>query len=107
MIRHTANPTKGRRPTANAAPEPAAQAGARSHLTPPQVAQRYGVSPEKVIAWIRAGELRAVNVATTLGGRPRWRIDPADLALFEARRAAVPVPAARRRRVAGDVIEYF
>ena len=38
-------------------------------LTPPQIAQRYGVSPDKVLRWIRTGELKArPNLATRLGG---------------------------------------
>jgi excisionase family DNA binding protein len=31
-------------------------------LTPPQVARRYGVSPDTVRGWIASGELRAVSV---------------------------------------------
>jgi excisionase family DNA binding protein len=62
----------------------------RSKLTPPEVARLWGVSPDKVLAWIAGGELRAVNAATRPGGRPRWLIDRADLAAFEAARAARP-----------------
>jgi len=77
-------------------------------LTPPQVARRLAVSPDKVIGWIRAGELRAVHVVRSLGGRPRWRIDPADLAVFEARRSAGPTPKpVRLRRRDPQVIEFF
>ena len=76
--------------------------------TPPAVADRYGVSPEKVIGWIKAGELRAVNVAATTGGRPRWRISEADLLAFENRRAAgVEQKLVRRRRQQEDVVAYF
>jgi hypothetical protein len=76
--------------------------------SPPDIARRYGVSAEKVMVWIRSGELRAINVATRRGGRPRWRIDHADLLAFESRRAAVPaIPQPRRRRKPVDVIEYF
>jgi hypothetical protein len=78
-------------------------------LTPPQVARRHGVSPDKVLGWIHSGELRAINVAARRGGRPRWRIDPADLVVFEQARSAVPRAAARpkRRRQVAGVIEYF
>jgi excisionase family DNA binding protein len=81
----------------------------RTKLTPPEVAARYGVSPDKVLAWIRAGELRAVNIATRPTGKPRWLIDEADLAAFERRRTAqvVPVVTPRRRRRDTDVIPYF
>ncbi len=78
-------------------------------LTPPEVARRFGVSPDKVLIWIRNGELRAVNVATTPNGCPRFAIDAADLASFEQLRAAQTRPAAapRRRKAAAGVIEYF
>ena len=77
-------------------------------LTPPQVAKRYGVSEEKVIGWVRRGELRALNLATRRTGRPRWKIAYADLLAFESARAAVPAPPiCRRRRKSSDVIEYF
>src|SRR5947209_4444585 len=92
-----------RRPAApdranNPDPGPPARHAGRAMLTPPQLAERWGVSPEKVVAFIRRGELRAVNVALRLGGRPRWRIDPADVERFEAARAAVPTPRSPRRR---------
>jgi excisionase family DNA binding protein len=81
----------------------------RTKLTPPEVAARYGISPDKVLAWIRAGELRAVNIATRPTGKPRWLIDEADLAAFETRRTAQVVPVVTPRRRCGDtdVIAYF
>src|SRR4051812_5843705 len=39
-------------------------------MTPPQYAAKLGVSVEKVHGWIRRDELRAINVAAKLGGRP-------------------------------------
>ena len=68
--------------------------------TPPQIAKRYAVNPDKVLAWIRSGELTAVNVATSSSGRPRWRITAAALAEIEGRRSSRPAakPATRRRR---------
>lgn len=81
----------------------------RRKLTPPQLARQYGVSTDKVLGWIRSGELRAVNVATRPDGRPRWVIDAADLLAFERQRQARPrSPAAPRRRPkSAGVIEYF
>lgn len=80
----------------------------RPTLSPPQLARRLGVSAEKVIAWIRSGKLRAINVSDG-PKRPRWRIHQVDVELFEAGRAVIPpAPAARpRRRAAGEVIEFF
>jgi hypothetical protein len=80
----------------------------RRNLTPPQLARRYGVSADKVLAWIRSGELRAVNAATRPTGRPRRVIDPGDVVAFEQRRAARPTEATTRRRSKqADVIEFF
>lgn len=81
----------------------------RTKITPPQLARQWGVSPETIIAWIRSGELRAVNAAVRVGGRPRYLIDQADVVIFEARRAVVaPTKSPRRRpRIATGVIEFF
>lgn len=59
----------------------------RKKLTVPEIARMLGVNQSKVLAWIAADELRALNVASTRATRPRWRIDPGDLAAFEASRA--------------------
>lgn len=79
-------------------------------LTPPQVGRQLGVTPEKVIGWIRRGELRAANLATTLKGRPRYRIAPDDLDSFLVRRTvAPPTPRATRRKRwdTSKIIQYF
>lgn len=60
----------------------------RTKLTPPQVARQWGISPEKVVGWIRSGELRAIDASKLRGHRPRYLIDVADLAEFEKRREA-------------------
>ncbi|MFH1269018.1 MAG: helix-turn-helix domain-containing protein [Planctomycetota bacterium] len=74
-----------------------------SHLSPPQAARQRGISVNKVHEWIASGELRAVNMATKPGGRPRWKIDVADLEAFEERRANTPAPKPSRRRRKTDV----
>ena len=66
------------------------------YLTPPEVASRLRVSPEKVLGWIRKGELRAVNVGN--GFRPRYRIHPDDFEDFLRRREVQPPPRTERRR---------
>jgi excisionase family DNA binding protein len=58
-------------------------------LTPPQLAKQLGVQAEKVLGWIRAGELRAVNVAERASRRPRWRISAEAFEEFLRRREAV------------------
>ncbi len=80
-----------------------------SYFSPPEIAERFGVDAHKVLGWIRRGELRALNVATTTGGRPRFRISPADLAAFEASRSAGPPPKISRirRRRDPQIVEFF
>ena len=70
----------------------------RAYLSPPTIAKRYGVKPDKVLAWIATGELEAVNVAERSTGRPRWRVSPEALAAFEKRRSSKPTPVVPRRR---------
>jgi len=77
-------------------------------LTPPELARIYRVDIHTVLAWIRNGQLRAVNVGSGTK-RPRWRIDPADVAVFEAARTAQPSPPTQRRKKAasGWTFQYF
>jgi transposase len=72
------------------------------------LAKQIGVDASKVRNWIERGELLAVNTATVVGGRPRWRIRPEDLAEFVRKRqsSAAPLPN-RKRRQTPDVIEFF
>jgi hypothetical protein len=77
-------------------------------LTVFDVARRYRVGQDKVRAWIARGELRAVNTAAALCGRPRWVIPADALADFERRRSGgpPPKPPRRRRRAAGELDFY-
>ena len=62
----------------------------------------------KVLHWIKAGELGAINAATDRNGRPRYLIDQSDIAIFEASRAVQPpTPRIRRRPADPSVIEFF
>lgn len=66
-------------------------------LTPPQVADRLGVSSEKVINWILAGELKGCNLAAKSSSRPRYRVSEDDLTAFlDSRSAAVSGKPTRR-----------
>ena len=58
-------------------------------LTPPQLAKQLGVDAQKVLGWIRSGELRAVNVAERACLRPRWRISAEAIEEFLRRREAI------------------
>lgn len=59
-------------------------------LTPPQAARILGVNPDKVLGWIRSGELKASNLAKRQGGRPKYRIAGEDLQAFRNRRTVQP-----------------
>jgi hypothetical protein len=76
-------------------------------LTTSDVARRYRVSEDKVRAWVRSGELPALNTASALCGKPRFIITPEGLAQFERGRAAAqPRPAPRRRR-RSDEMDFY
>jgi len=66
--------------------------------TPAKLAERWGVKVDKVHGFIRNGELVAINVASSLAGRPRWRIPLEAVRQFEERRSAKPAVAPTRRR---------
>lgn len=85
------------------------QNSTKTKLTPPELARLWGISPDKVLTWIRRGELRAINVATTRNGRPRYLIDIEDVQMFESRRSTITSIDSRPRpkRTLPDVIEYF
>ncbi|MBC7853296.1 MAG: helix-turn-helix domain-containing protein [Pirellulaceae bacterium] len=78
-----------------------------SFLTVPQVAESLGIDPGKVLAWIRKGELVAVNIAHDSGGRPRWRIREAALDAFLLRRQSQPPTPVRRRTTARPVVKQY
>lgn len=86
--------------------------GERKKMTVPQLARIWGVSPNKILRFIRAGELRATNFATSPGGRPRYFIDLADVQAFELSRTVIPTasvpPMPRRGQTApGSVRKFF
>lgn len=70
-----------------------------SMLTLREAAKVAGVSYETMIAWANWKDIEAVNVAKKQGGRPRWRIAPAELHRFlrsRARNRYEPPPRGRR-----------
>ena len=80
------------------------------YVSPPAYAKRLGVDPIKVLAWIKRGELRAINVATATTGRPRYRIPLDAICEFEQRRSeTATTKAAKRKKNHRDdsFIKYF
>ena len=75
--------------------------------TTSSVATLLHTSEEQILAHIKAGRLKAVNVG--LGSqRPRWRISDDQLTEFlESRTATPPAPRPARRTRAGTVVEFY
>jgi hypothetical protein len=91
-------------------PDDALRAGndSGSGRTVREVARLLRVSPDRVRAWIKAGDSPAINTAPAKCGRPRYVVLPHHLDEFERRRRVEPPskPAPRRRRAAGE-IDFF
>jgi hypothetical protein len=66
--------------------------------TPSELARILRVNADRVRAWIRSGEMSALNLASKRCGRPRFVILPHHLAAFEQHRAAAPPPRPPRRK---------
>jgi excisionase family DNA binding protein len=70
--------------------------------------ERFAVGEHTVLAWVRSGELRAIDVSRKQGGRPKWRITQEALEAFAlARTSTPPPPRGRRRNKPADVIEFY
>ena len=76
-------------------------------LTTTAIAERWGCNRDKVLHFIRTGQLRAINLAMS-DKRPRWYVEPGDLDTFEtARQAPTPLPKEKPRRRLQAVKEFF
>jgi hypothetical protein len=78
-------------------------------MTPNEFARKYRVAAQKVITWIGAGHLKAVDLRSPGVSKPRWLILPEHEQAFLSSRASTPLPQQQRRRraIAGSVHEYF
>jgi hypothetical protein len=76
-------------------------------LTVRDVARRYRIGPDKVRALITSGQLKAINTASVLCGRPRYVILPEHLADFERQRSAGPAPKPVRRKKRTPAIDFY
>jgi hypothetical protein len=66
------------------------------------------VSEDKIRRWIATGELKAVNTATVLCGRPRWVIPAGALAEFEkVRSGGLPPKPQRRQKRRPGFVDYY
>lgn len=77
-------------------------------LTVQDVARRLRVSPDKVRAWIKKGELVGCNTASALCGRPRFVVQTEELDRFMRRRTTAPPPKpTKRRRKRSGFVDYY
>jgi excisionase family DNA binding protein len=78
-------------------------------FTVKDLCKRYQVSEHTILALIKSGELRALNVGRKAGAKkPRWRITQEALEAFEPARTPTPLPPrAKRRKRPGNVIEFY
>lgn len=80
----------------------------KSKMTPPEIASLWGVATTKILAWIRSGELRAIDASTKRSKRPRYLIDVEDLKAFEEKRLVrQPPKTVRKPQRAADVIPFY
>jgi hypothetical protein len=87
--------------------ETLAAASLREGYSVADLCARWKVGPDKVLGFIRRGELGAVNVETHTSGRPQYRVTPEEVAKFEARRTSAPLPKPLRRKRKPDVKDYY
>lgn len=79
------------------------QGNPKSVLTPPELAKEWGISSDKVLGWIRSGQLKARNVSN--GTRPRYNISRDDLKLF--RPPAEKLVKRSRRKPDPSITQYY
>jgi excisionase family DNA binding protein len=76
--------------------------------TPRELAKVLRVGRDRILGWIRSGELTAINTAPSRLGKPRFVILPSHLEDFQrARRAAAPAPPPKRRRRVAVPVDYY
>jgi hypothetical protein len=75
--------------------------------TTADIARRYRVGEDKVRAWIKTGELVAVNTSATICGKPRYVVTPDSLATFEQKRATNPPPKPKRKQRRTQAIDFY
>lgn len=60
------------------------------YLSPPKIGELLGVTPAKVLNWIRTGELKALDITQKGCTKKRYKVKPEWLDEFERSRMAVP-----------------
>jgi hypothetical protein len=76
-------------------------------FTTGDLARRLRVSEDKIRSWIRIGQLEAINVASTLSGKPRYVVTPEGLAGFEQSRRIAPPAKSKRKPRRTTEVDHF
>jgi hypothetical protein len=74
---------------------------------PRDLCRRWRVGLDKIMVWIRRGELRALDMSSSRSGRPRFVVTAEMVAEFEARRATTPPPKPVRRKKRTDEVDFY
>ena len=77
-----------------------------SALSPSAYASQIGVNVHAVLNWIRSGELRALNLASRLGRRPRWKLTREAIEEFERKRTNAPAAPKAPRTPKASTTDY-
>ncbi len=80
------------------------------HYTVADLCAEFGTSKVRVLAWIAAGELAAINIGSPGCKRPTWRITQDALDAFIAARSTqppAPKPARRQRKYVPQILTDF
>jgi hypothetical protein len=81
---------------------------ARCYHTPVSLAKLWGVCPETIITMIRSGRLLAFTCSPAKCKRPRWRISPEAIRLYElANQGPGAAKSPRRSAKNAEVIAFF
>jgi hypothetical protein len=78
-----------------------------SGYTVADLCRRWRIGADKVRGFLRRGELVGVNVASSLCGKPQWRITAESVEQFENRRTSAPPPRPARRSRRSVVVDYY
>jgi hypothetical protein len=78
-----------------------------SGYTVADLCRRWRIGADKIRGFLRRGELVGVNVASSLCGKPQWRITAESVEQFEKRRTSAPPPRPQRRRRQSAVIDFY
>ena len=81
-------------------------------FTPAELARSWKVKAAKVLTWIRAGDLPAINTAALTSRRPNYRIGLDDIRQFEQRRRVArktdsAVGSRIRKQKSSNIIQFF